>query len=287
MERNKLNEMLRKIYRKRTIRRIVALLSVVILLSTANTLKMSADTLERIAACGMAEHTHAEECYDGAGALICGLGEHVHTDACFQQRPVAEQTLSLEDIPGEDISVGEGSEYSSEDEVASQDVETPAEEIDVELGTPDGEQAAEDAEAVGAEDPHPQAEDKPGDKLFSLRDREFALASEIASAAGIDIALVSDIGAVSEDDEEPVIGIEAIDGDWVIYAARDFEEAELALVTEEGVETVKLTDGYAIGAQDPEPIELAEDEQAAAPEGEAPDGTERARAAASTAGIPE
>ena len=32
--------------------------------------------------CGMEEHTHTDECYDG-DTLICGKEEHVHTDACY------------------------------------------------------------------------------------------------------------------------------------------------------------------------------------------------------------
>ena len=59
--------------------RAIALLSVLVLLTTGITLKKNADTLERLAACGIAEHLHGAECYDAGGALICGLTEHVQS----------------------------------------------------------------------------------------------------------------------------------------------------------------------------------------------------------------
>ena len=72
---------------QRRVRRWVALLSALVLFLTVNTLKLEADTLERIATCGIEQHVHDESCYDASGALTCGLAEHAHTDACFQQRP--------------------------------------------------------------------------------------------------------------------------------------------------------------------------------------------------------
>ena len=78
----------RKAGRKRMRKRCVALLSAFILLFTMNLVKLPADTLERIATCGLAEHAHTDACYDDAGDLTCGLAEHVHTDACYQTRPL-------------------------------------------------------------------------------------------------------------------------------------------------------------------------------------------------------
>ena len=57
--------------RRRHLHRAVALLSVLVLLFTINSLKMNADTLQRKAMCGLEEHAHAMECYP----LICGQAE--------------------------------------------------------------------------------------------------------------------------------------------------------------------------------------------------------------------
>ncbi len=73
--------------RRVTWRRIMALLCVITVLMTTNQLMFKADTLERIPACGYAEHVHDESCFDGDSMPVCGLEEHTHTDACYQQRP--------------------------------------------------------------------------------------------------------------------------------------------------------------------------------------------------------
>lgn len=73
---------------KKVQKRIISLLSVVVLLVTLNQTKLIADTLQRIPMCGIAEHMHDEVCVNEAGEYICGLEEHAHTDACYQQRPM-------------------------------------------------------------------------------------------------------------------------------------------------------------------------------------------------------
>ncbi|MBR3349918.1 MAG: hypothetical protein IKG55_07575, partial [Solobacterium sp.] len=89
--------------RKRKVRRrILALLSVFVLFVTTNQLIFAADTLEHIAACGLAEHTHTEACYGPDGELDCGLKEHEHTDACYQERPKAEAKDAEEPVDAED-----------------------------------------------------------------------------------------------------------------------------------------------------------------------------------------
>ena len=109
-------------YMKRgKLRRIIAILSAFVLLFTLNSLKFRADTLQRIAMCGLEEHTHTEACYNEAGELVCGLTEHEHTDACYQQRPVHE--------PAEEAPVEDGL-LDAEDEV-------PEIVADVNLGEPD------------------------------------------------------------------------------------------------------------------------------------------------------
>ena len=251
MENSKLKEVLVKLRRKRTIRRVIAFLSVFILLITVNSLKMEADTLERLATCGMAEHLHVEECLDATGRVICGMDEHVHTDACYQQRRVAENMDSLEAAPEElgVIELGavtEEADYSNPEPAdVPPGLEAPAEELTLVLGESEDEQIEE----VVSEPVEPCAEAAFEEPAFSLKDRDFALASEIATANGIDMNLVSDVAAVVEGDEASCVGIEPIDGDWVIYAARDFDEAELALLINEEIQIVRLTDGYSIAVQ--------------------------------------
>ena len=240
METNKFNELLKKIRRRRTLRRVIAMLSIIMILTTMNTLKKQADTLERLAACGLAEHTHDVTCYDDAGAPICGLEEHVHTDACFQERPVSEPVQEIEVALGSDTSDGDVGAGSGVD-VVPENLDAPVEEVLVDLG---GEEQSEPVAAAAA-----SVAEEPGEPVFSLMDREFALASEIAAVADIDMALVSDVNSVLNDDDGSRVGIEAINGDWVIYANRDFAEAELAFFTNDGIEVVKLTDGYSISAQ--------------------------------------
>ena len=112
METNKFNELLKKIKRRRILRRVIAMLSVVMILMTMNTLKKQADTLEHFATCGLVEHTHDVACYDDSGVQICGLEEHVHTDACFQQRPISEPVQEIEVALGSDTSDGDADAVS-------------------------------------------------------------------------------------------------------------------------------------------------------------------------------
>ena len=54
------------------LRRAIALLSAVVMFFTMNSLKMNADTLERVPMCGIEAHVHGEACYGEDGELICG-----------------------------------------------------------------------------------------------------------------------------------------------------------------------------------------------------------------------
>lgn len=79
--------------RKMKWRRIVTILSCIVVFCTAYALIMPAVTMSRDTACGKEEHTHTEACYDENGALICGREEHTHTDACL----LAVRELTYED----------------------------------------------------------------------------------------------------------------------------------------------------------------------------------------------
>lgn len=296
MKRNdRLNEVLRKVRRRRALKRFISLFSVIVLLVTVNTLKMNADTLERIPGCGLAEHAHGAECFDEAGNLICGLAEHAHTDACYQERPketVAEETvaaaaveaevretddLELDGCDTEGDAIPEGVIPAVEgDAIQSEAVDTAVEELDgltldgssEDEGIP-GEQSDGGGEAPAAEDAEPAEhvepaedveptedaeEEEPGTRVFSLEDREFVLASELAGAMGLDMARVLDVAAVeNEDGTANGIGIEALGGDWLIYAAQEFDEAGLAFIVEEGIEVVTLTDGVPLTAPESAP----------------------------------
>ena len=290
MKRNdRLNEVFRKFRQKRALRRFISLFSVFVLLLTINTLKMNADTLERIPSCGIAEHAHGAECFDEAGNLICGLAEHVHTDACYQERPkgtVEAETLEAgaveadvretddleldgcdtdgDAIPEAGIPADEG------DAIRSEAMDAVVEELDgltlddsvEDEGTPeeqpdggDEDPTAEDAEsAEDAEPAEDTEEEEPGTLIFSLKDREFVLASELAGAMGLDMARVLDVAAVeNEDGTANGIGIEALGGDWLIYAAQEFDEAGLAFIIDEGIEVVTLTDGVPLTAPESAP----------------------------------
>ena len=93
-----MDKQIREISKKRTWKRIlkrsVALLCAVVMLFTMNTLKRNADTLERIAMCGYAEHVHSASCFSG-DVLVCGMEEHIHTDACYQESPAS---MDMDDL---------------------------------------------------------------------------------------------------------------------------------------------------------------------------------------------
>ena len=89
MRSNALEKLVKQVKQRRALKRIIALMSVVVILVTFNSTKFMADTLEHIADCGYDyDHQHGPECYDASGELVCQL--HVHTDACYQRRPVSE-----------------------------------------------------------------------------------------------------------------------------------------------------------------------------------------------------
>lgn len=79
--------------RKMKWRRIVTILSCIVVFCTAYALIIPAVTMSRDTACGKEEHAHTEACYDENGALICGREEHTHTDACL----LAVRELTYED----------------------------------------------------------------------------------------------------------------------------------------------------------------------------------------------
>ena len=78
--------------RKMRWRRVVMILSCIVVFCTTYALIMPAVTMSHTA-CGKEEHVHSDACYDENGALICGKEEHTHTDACL----LAVRELTYED----------------------------------------------------------------------------------------------------------------------------------------------------------------------------------------------
>jgi len=219
-----MDKQIRDISKKRTWKRIlkrsVALLCAVVMLFTMNTLKRNADTLERIAMCGYAEHVHSASCFSG-DVLVCGMEEHVHTDACYQESPAS---MDMDDL---DIEVDEPI------------VDDTVEELDLSLTLDNFDLVTED---VVAEPVSNEVEEK----VYSLGTG--AMVSHIIGAVGLGVSLseIIEVAAVENDEAHSgLIAVEKVDGDYRVWAKRDFAEAELALIITDDIYVVKLTDGIA------------------------------------------
>lgn len=103
--------------------RVVSLLACVVVLCTTYAMILPAITMEKAAVCGMEEHSHTEECYDGAdlSVLICALEEHTHSDEC---RRAEETTLSPEETTPQAVEENQVTELV-EDLVISGEGEAP------------------------------------------------------------------------------------------------------------------------------------------------------------------
>jgi len=219
-----MDKQIREISKKRTWKRIlkrsVALLCAVVMLFTMNTLKRNADTLERIAMCGYAEHVHSASCFSG-DVLVCGMEEHIHTDACYQESPAS---MDMDDL---DI------------EVESPIVDDTVEELDLSLALDDLDLVTED---VTAEPVSNEAEEK----VYRLGNG--AMVSQIIEAVGLSVGLdeIKEVGAVENDEAHSgLIAVEKVDSDYRVRAKKDFDAAELALIITDDIYVVKLTDGIA------------------------------------------
>ena len=189
--------------RKRFLRRAIALMSAVVLLFTMNSMKFEATTLERIATCGYPDHEHGPECFDADGVLICE--QHVHTDACYQESPDSNQK-------GESIFKYIDSDGSNDND-------------------------------PGADEGNPGAVYQTYEYAFEMGTQSPVLLSYILEQTGLAVAMdeILAIGPV-EDTEAQVglIGVEPLEGDYNIYALKNFEIAELAIVTEADIPIITL-----------------------------------------------
>ena len=219
-----MDKQIRDISKKRTWKRIlkrsVALLCAVVMLFTMNTLKRNADTLERIAMCGYAEHVHSASCFSG-DVLVCGMEEHIHTDACYQESPAS---MDMDDL---DIEVDEPI------------VDETVEDLDLSLELDGLDLVTEDVPAQPVANA-PQA------RVYTLGTG--AMVSHIIGAVGLGIGIsdLVEVAAVENDEAHSgLIAVEKVDGDYRVWAKRDFAEAELALIITDDIYVVKLTDGIA------------------------------------------
>ena len=271
MENNYLNNMLKAARSKQVRRRVLALFSVAVLFLTTTQLKLKADTLVHLPACGYVEHQHSEECLDEAGTIVCGLEEHVHTDACFQERPKDDV-----DLPVEEVTLGSGDD---EDLVVSSEIEAPAEEIDsFDLGEPDETKSETGEEATGLV---VEGFETP---VYDFNGASYALLSDILAETGLDIDknAIDDVGeSVIDDDQQLFISVVKDEDEYTITALRDFiddDMVELVVFTKDGgVYLVNLKNGIAY-----EPAEEAVDEEQPVPVEPAPVDDEDQTSAATT-----
>lgn len=221
---NSIEDIALKARGKRLIKRAMALVCAFCILATGIMLKRSANTLERIATCGFAEHIHSEEaCCDEAGNLICGMEEHVHTDACYQTAP-GETELTL-------------GEAEDDTPIISEAVDACVAEADA-LDLGDGEESAEpdfEEEAAvlafeeeAAEPAFEEEADAPLETavpVFDLDGRPGVHLSEVLGAAYPDFGVrdIVDVGeSIVSEDQPASISVTAEDGDFYIAALRDF-----------------------------------------------------------------
>ena len=224
MGNNDLSSILQKARARRMRRRVMAILSAVVLLVTSNQFKQLADTLERYPTCGMEEHLHTAVCFDDAGDVICGQTEHVHTDACYQDSPHADDSESIE-------------QELFEETIEAPAVEAPVEELEDFDLVPDAEEAVV-PEAHELEEA--SALDVPEDPVYDYDGASYALLSDILNQADIDIELdeVEEVGESIVADNQPLsISVSQDGDDYIIVASRDFADddmVEMVVITKNG-----------------------------------------------------
>ena len=197
---------------------VMMLLSAIVTVFTFNRLTFRADTLERFAACGLAEHTHTEACYNETDTLICGLEEHIHTDACYQARPIKT-----------DIDITEGA-------LESENIEMPPQELDAFF-------LGESEDEIIAETPIPEfaPEVEVSDYQLIIGEQYPVYLGTILDAIGLAVDYPVEVGqVVDEDHPEGMIWFEQDEHGLAIYPARSFEQLELAIFTEDDIIIVNL-----------------------------------------------
>lgn len=236
---------------KGKLRRVIALLSAVVVFFTMNTLKFEADTLEHYAMCGFEAHVHDETCLDENGQVVCGMDEHIHTDACFQQRPVKPEPTVLDEYVPLNTQVVLSSPMDA--------LDAPVEEVSVSLGDDEGEAYDDGVLDVTYDEPAIP-------EIHEYRmDGEVAFLSDVLNGVGMSVSNITSVGEIIDDsilvegDDFTVESAEDIPGEYIIRAVRDFDRAELGIVDDAGVESIWLLNG--IGVAPTQPVEAAATEE--------------------------
>lgn len=244
---------------KRSIRRVIALLSAFTLLLTTNQLTFSASTLERIPMCNLEEHVHDALCFDESGNAVCGLEEHLHTDACYQQAPTTYSAMLGED----DVTA------------RSEDVEIDAEESEIEASAIEGSVAEEAASLEPETEDVPTAEPEDSEAVsvdvepvYDFNGSASARLEDIVAMLDVAVEDVLEVGESIDDDEQPMsVQVELSDDGASVTVLRDFiddDMVELAIVAKDGnVYLVNLKNGVvpALPAEDAEELTLPEEEE--------------------------
>ena len=203
-----LENLTKKNSRRRLLKRGLALVSVVVLLVTANVLKRKAVAMVGEAYCGYDyDHVHSEECFDADGALVCDL--HVHTDECYEEPTPEEVEVDLSDLDG-------------------------------------ATEAVEEAEAVVPEAvPSDGTFDLAGSHQVMLSE---VLAQTMLPVSRDQIEMVGLVDDSLQGDEaqgEAPVAVAMLEQDVAITALRDFSTAEIAIVTADDIYTIQLMNGAA------------------------------------------
>ena len=203
-----LENLTKKNSRRRLLKRGLALVSVVVLLMTANVLKRNAVAMVGETFCGYDyDHVHSEECFDADGALICDL--HVHTDECYEEPTPEEVEVDLSDLEG-------------------------------------ATEAVEEAEAVVPEAvPSDGTFDLAGSHQVMLSE---VLAQTMLPVSRDQIEMVGLVDDSLQGDEaqgEAPVAVAMLEQDVAITALRDFSTAEIAIVTADDIYTIQLMNGAA------------------------------------------
>ncbi len=261
--------------RMRLMKRGVALLSVLVLLFTMDALKRMAVAMERVPTCGYEyDHEHTDDCRDEAGALVCGL--HEHTDACYQETPDA--AASDEESPEE--------ETFEEEE---QDLADVTWESDETIGSEENEEGDEPVESDEAEEA--AVEDAGLACWFDLNGANQALLGEVLAATELPVRReqIQMVGLVDDGSSDAPVAVGLTEQDVIISALRDFDAAEIAIVTADDIFTVTLLNGRAPAEPAGESEAVAEEAIGEAVEENSEEGTENSveEAAEQSEQIPE
>lgn len=77
-------------------KKLLMVLSVIVVFCTTYMLILPAITLETETVCGIDEHSHSSECYAGDDIVVCGFDEHIHSGECYVGTAESEKETTSE-----------------------------------------------------------------------------------------------------------------------------------------------------------------------------------------------